>query len=345
LPTLRDRKARIGHEQIRVDLLLRAEPGAARARAVRRVEREDPWLELGKRDAVIGTRELLAEEQRAVLADEVDRDEPFRQLRGGLHRLREPGAEIGLHREPVDDHLDRVLVLLVERDLFLEQMLLAVHLDPRKALVAQLLEDVLVLAFAVTDDRRVDGELRSLRQLEDLVDDRLLALAGDRLAADRAMRPTHARVEQAQVVVDLGDGAHRRARIPRGGLLVDRDRRGQPLDRVDVGLLHHLEELTRVRREALDVAPLTLGVDRVEGQGRLAGARQPGDADQLVPGQPDVDVLEVVLPGAVDDELFLGHNRPSLAGWIGSNKCSFRGRETRLRSEETSQPLSRSTRP
>src|SRR5438046_5656063 len=224
-------------------------------------------------------------------------------------------------------------------------MLLTVHLDPRKALVPQLLEYVLVLALAVTDDRRVDGELRAFRQLEDLVDDRLLALARDRLAADGAMRPTHARLEQAQIVVDLGDRAHGRARIPGGRLLVDRDRRRQPLDRVDVGLLHHLEELTRIRREALDVAPLAFRVDRVEGQGRLAGARQPGEADQLVPGQPDVDVLEVVLPGAMDDELFLGHNRPSLARRIGSNKCSFRGRETRMRSGELSQPLSRSTMP
>src|SRR5205823_6345410 len=37
----------------------------------------------------------------------------------------------------------------------------------------------------------------------------------------------------------------------------------------------------------------------------------------LVPGQRDGDVLEVVLPGAVNHELFRGHNRPSLARWVG----------------------------
>src|SRR5207244_119723 len=209
----------------------------------------------------------------------------------------------------------------------------------------QLLEACLVAALPATDDRRVDGDLRPFRQLEDRVDDRLLALPRYRLPADRAVRPADPGVKQAQVVVDLGDGAHGRAWIPGGRLLVDRDRRREPFDRIDVGLLHHLEELARVRGEALDVAPLALRVDRVEGQGRLAGAREPGDADQLVPRQPDVDVLEVVLPGAVDDELFLRHNRPSLARWIGSNKCSFDSRETRSGSRETSQPLSRSTRP
>ena len=43
---LRDRERRIRHEQVRIDLLLRAEPGAARARAVRGVEREDARLQL-----------------------------------------------------------------------------------------------------------------------------------------------------------------------------------------------------------------------------------------------------------------------------------------------------------
>ncbi len=76
---------------------------------------------------------------------------------------------------------------------------------------------------------------------------------------------------------------------------------------VDVGLLHHLEELARVRGERLDVAALPLGVDRVEGERGLTGAREPGDADQAVPRQTDGDVLEVVLASAVDNEFFGGH--------------------------------------
>src|SRR5439155_23914779 len=85
--------------------------------------------------------------------------------------------------------------------------------------------------------------------------------------------------------------------------------RREPVDRVDVGLLHHLQELARVGRERLDVAALPLRVDRVEGKARLPGPGEPGDADQAVPGQPDGDVLEVVLPGAVDNELVGGHRR------------------------------------
>ena len=102
-------------------------------------------------------------------------------------------------------------------------------------------------------------------------------LAGDRTSADRTVRLADARVEQAQVVVDLGDGADGGARVARRRLLVDGDGRREAVDRVDVGLLHHLEELARVGGERLDVAPLPLGVDRVEREARLARAGEPGD--------------------------------------------------------------------
>jgi hypothetical protein len=118
-----------------------------------------------------------------------------------------------------------VLELLVEDDLVLEHLELAVDLHAGEPVGAELLEDVLVLALAVADDRGVDRELRPFRKAQHLVDDRVDGLARDRPPADRAVRPPDTRVQEAQVVVDLGDGADRRARVARGRLLVDRDRR------------------------------------------------------------------------------------------------------------------------
>ena len=261
---------------------------------------------------MLGTGELLAE-QHAVAVDHVHRDEPVGQRGGGLDGLGQPLAQVGLEDQPVDHDLDRVLELLVEDDLLLEQPRLAVDLDPGEPVGAQLVEHVAELALAVAHDRRVDGEPRPVGEREDLLDDLVEALPRDRPPADRTVRPAHARVEEPQVVVDLGDGADRRARVARGRLLVDRDRRREPFDRVDVRLLHHLEELARVGGEAFHVAALTLGVDRVEGQARLAGAREPGDADERVPRQPDVDVLQVVLAGSVDDQLVGSHAEAILA--------------------------------
>ena len=72
--------------------------------------------------------------------------------------------------------------------------------------------------------------------------------------------------------------------------------------RVAVGLLHLLEELPGVGRERLDVAPLPLGVERVEGERRLARAGEAGDDDEPLARDVDVDVLEIVLAGAADDD-------------------------------------------
>ena len=147
-----DRDGRIGHEQVRVDALLRAEAHAARAGPVRRVEAEDARLELREPDPVLGAGEALGEGHRLAV-DDVDRDEPVGQGERGLDRVREAVAQIRLDREPVDHDLDRVLELLVQLDLLVEEPLLAVDLDAREALVPQVLEEVLVLALPVPDDR------------------------------------------------------------------------------------------------------------------------------------------------------------------------------------------------
>ena len=105
-----------------------------------------------------------------------------------------------------------------------------------------------------------------------------------------------ARPEQAHVVVDLGDGADRRARVLGGGLLLDGDGRREAVDLVDIRLLHHLQELSGIGRERLDVAALTLGIDGIEGERRLAGTGQAGEHHELVPRHHEVDVLQVVLP-------------------------------------------------
>src|SRR5581483_612859 len=133
-------------------------------------------------------------------------------------------------------------------------------------------------------------------------------------------------VQEAQVVVDLGGRRVSQKKIARRRLLVDRDRRREPVDVVDVGLLHHLQELARVGGERLDVAPLALGVDRVEGEARLAGPREAGDADEAIPRQPDGDVLQVVLAGPVDDGLVGSHARGPL---YLANTCSQRTRRQR----------------
>ena len=72
---------------------------------------------------------------------------------------------------------------------------------------------------------------------------------------------------------------------------------------VDVGLLHHLEELARIGAERLDVAALPLGVDGVEGERGFARAAEAGDHRQGLARDVDVDILEIVLARAADGKV------------------------------------------
>ncbi len=205
-----------------------------------------------------------------------------------------------------------MLELLVELDRLVEAAQLAVDHRSGVALRAHRLEQLPVLALAPADDRRADHESGALGEGHHVVGDLLDRLAGDRLAAVVTVGLADPRPQQPQVVVDLGHRADRRARVARGRLLVDRDRRREALDRVDVRLLHLAEELARVGGERLDVAALPFGIDRVESETRLAGSREPGDDDQRVSRQGDVDALEVVGPGARDHDLSRRRHLPSI---------------------------------
>ena len=196
-----------------------------------------------------------------------------------------------------------MLVLLVEIELFGKLAHLPVDSGPAEAIGEQLLKHPAVLALTPAHKRSQDAEAGVGRQFQHLVDDLLDRLAGDRAAALRAVRMTDARVQQAQVVIDLSDGADRRTRVARGRPLVDGDGRRQALYAVDVGLIHLTEELAGVGRQRFDIAALTLSVDGVEGQGALARPAKPGDDDEAIARQAQGHVLEVVLAGSRDDYL------------------------------------------
>jgi len=155
------------------------------------------------------------------------------------------------------------------------------------------------------DDRQIepDEEPRAVGQLRELARDDFGRLAHDLAPALAAERAADAREQQPHVIVDFGRRANRRARVAHAVLLPDGYRRRDPVDAIDVRLLHPLEKLPRVRRQRLDVAPLAFRVNRVEGQRRLPGAAHAGDDHELPDGNRDVDILQVVRARAAYDKV------------------------------------------
>ena len=112
---------------------------------------------------------------------------------------------------------------LVELDLVAEVADLAVDAHADEAGLAHVLEDAGYSPLRSCDQRRQDHDPRALGQSRtaSTICSTVCCSIG-RPHFGQCGRPD-ARVEQAQVVVDLGDGADGRARVVAGALLVDRD--------------------------------------------------------------------------------------------------------------------------
>src|SRR5690606_29778512 len=128
------------------------------------------------------------------------------------------------------------------------------------------------------------------------------------------------REKESEVVVDFSYRSDRGARIVSGALLLDRDGWREPLDHIHIRLLHEPEELPRVRAQRFHVAPLPLGVNRVEGQRRLSGPRESRDHRKAIARDLDVDVSQVVGAGASDDQLFFGHSQSKVGAAMEGDK-------------------------
>ena len=349
---LLDAERVVGDDEVFVEQQFLAETIARRARALRRVEGEQPRLDLGDGEAGDGAREFFAEDdavggdarafhraaetplplaggagggrvRRKLLACFIDSPSPSpsRRREGGrkvrhraLHQIdigqslgelqrrleafREARRHVGADDEPVDHHFHIMLQFLVERGCFVDFVNLAVDPYARKAGFLPLEQFPAILALAPTHHRREQVQPRARGQRHDAVDHLADGLRGDRQAGRGRIRDADARPQQAHVVVDFGDGRDGRARVAAGGLLLDADRRGQALDMVDIGLLHEFEELAGIGAQGLDIAPLPLGIDRVEREARFAAARQAGDDGERIARNVHADVLEIVLARA-----------------------------------------------
>ena len=193
--------------------------------------------------------------------------------------------------QTVDHGLDGVHFVTVQLDLLVQVANLTVHAGADKAGLADLFKHALVVSFAVAYQRREDQDAAAGGHVYDGVDDLLRALPFDRAAAVGTVGDSDPRIEQAQVVIDLCHRAHRRARVVAHTTLIDRYRRAQAFNLVDVRLLHLAQELPGVGRQRLDIPALAFGIDGVKGQARLARAREAGDNDQLVARNVDGDVF------------------------------------------------------
>ena len=76
-----------------------------------------------------------------------------------------------------------------------------------------------------------------------------------------------------------------------------------------IGFLHHFKELPRIGGQRFHIAPLPLGIDRVEREAGFSAARQAGNHDQLIARQIDIDPFKVMLARTAHFDVGQGHGK------------------------------------
>ena len=307
-----ERQLTVRRHQFGVEFHVDAQSVARRAGALRAVEGKQARFELRATDAAVGAG-MRDAAQQVVTVNNLHPHQAVAVRQGGFNRVGQAGGNVGPHHKPVDDDLDGVIEIAVQRRHRFERHHLAVNAHPHEAVPLDLLQFLAVRPFAMTHHRRQDEQPVSLGKLQHAIHDVLHRLRPDRLAALRTMRHANPREQQAQVVVNLRHRADRRARVAAHRLLLDGNGGRQPLDGVHVGLFELFQKLAGVGRQGFNVAPLPFGVEGVEGEGRLAGAAQPGDDHQAFAGDVNCEVFEIVLAGATNGD-HVAHSCTSMEG-------------------------------
>jgi len=98
--------------------------------------------------------------------------------------------------------------------------------------------------------------------------------------------------------MDFGNGADRGTRVVRGGFLLNRNGRRQTFDMIQIRLFHYRQKLTRVGGQRFNIAPLAFSKNGVKRQRRLTRAGEAGNYNQLIAGQVQVYVFEIMRASA-----------------------------------------------
>ena len=179
---------------------------------------------------------------------------------------------------------------------------LAIDTGPRESLPHEIGKQIAMLTLRLADQRREDHHALVLAGRDDPLHDLVAGLGLEHTVALRTVGRADPRIEYAEKVVDLRHRGDGRPGIVAGRFLCDRDRRREAGDAVDIRPRQLAEKLPGEGGETLDVAPLPLGVECVEGEARLARPAHAGQADEPATGQADRHIAEVVLAGTADDD-------------------------------------------
>ena len=223
-------------------VILAAQAPAGLAGAVNAVEGKGARLERRNVDAALDARPFLRVEV-FLAVDHGHLHDALGQFHRGFDRGGQPALDARLEQQPVHDHFDGVIAPPVERNFLVEVVELLVHAHAHETLARQLLEELAEFTLPPAHDGRQDHDALAIVAVavvavfaSAMMEATICSVVWREIGRPHRVAVRHADrgVEQAQVIVNFGNGAHRRARAAAGGLLFDGDGGAQAFDGVHV---------------------------------------------------------------------------------------------------------------
>ena len=237
-------------------------------------------------------------------------------------RFGQPVGDSLADHDPIDHRFDAMVLARAQLGRIVDVDHFAIDASPEESGLADRGKHLLMLPFPAAHQRGQDHHLRARRQCRHFFQYLLGRLLLNRRAALVALGRAQPGHQQPQMVVDFRDRGDGAARILAAGPLVDRHRRLQALDQIDVGPLQLMQKLPGVDRQAFDILPLAFGIQRVERQRAFARTAGAGDDDQPIAGNVEIDVLQIMDPRAANPNRLERHGSRG----VGVGKSGSRNR-------------------
>ena len=240
------------------------------------------------------TRKLGIETSLLTTVHVQDNGAPLGHAKSSFKTLGQALGHILANFQTVHHHVQIMFFVLFKRWHFTRLKNLGTQSKAHKPAHLQRAQLVREFALFATCEWRQNHDARVLGHREHRVDHLRdgLGLQGHTMLW--AMRCPRSGKQQAQIIVNFCHGAHRGAWVVAGGFLLNRDRWRQAFNQVHIGLVHPLEELPCIGGQTLHIAALAFGIQGIKCEAGFARARQTRDHHQLVPGQVQINVFQIM---------------------------------------------------
>ena len=269
------------------------------------IEGKQPRCDLFQRDPAVRAGIVLGEAEFFFRVLQLCGQQSAGKAQSRFRGICETPPDAVLDGDAVHDDFNGVLFVFVERDFLCKVIDQSVHTGTDITGALRVFQNLPVLALLAAYHRCQQGEPGPLRKLHQPVHDLIHSLLSDFTAALRAVRNSDARIQEAEIVINLCHRPNRGAGVLRRGFLVNGNGRRESVDGIHIRFVHLSEKHSGIRAEAFHIAALSFGIDGVKRQAGFPASGESRDNRQLIPWDFYVDVFEVILPRAFDDDVFL----------------------------------------